>query len=123
MKLVRLLRLRCPFCGEGKLFRGYFDNPGRCGSCGYYFMRETGYFLPHVPIGYAATVFVALGSWPILRYVFRIQSPTLTLSIMVAVALLFGVWVVRYSKAIWLAIDLTLHPPTAEDFTGRGRQP
>jgi len=123
MKLVSLLQLRCPFCGEGKLFRGYFDNPGRCESCGYYFMRESGYFLPHVPIGYAATVFVALGSWPILRYVFRIQSPALTLSIMVAVALVFGVWFVRYSKAVWLAIDLTLHPPTAEDFTGRGRQP
>jgi len=40
---------------------------------------------------------------------------------MVAVALLFGVWFTRYSKAIWLAIDLTLHPPAAEDFDSRGR--
>jgi hypothetical protein len=72
-------------------------------------MRESGYFLPHVPIGYAFTVLASLGSWPILRYVFGIRNATLLLSIMVAVAVL------------WLAIDLTLHPPASEDFESRGR--
>ena len=62
MKLTALLRLRCPICGKGKLFEGYFDSPVRCPSCGYYFMRESGYFLPHVVIGYAFTVLVALGA-------------------------------------------------------------
>jgi len=84
-------------------------------------MRETGYFLPHVAIGYAATVLVALGSWPLLRYVFGIQSGAVTLGIMIAIAVLFGIWFVRYSKALWLAIDLTLHPPASEDFESRGR--
>ena len=121
MRLASLLRLCCPICAKGPLFRGYFDNPERCPACGYYFMRETGYFLPHVAIGYVATVLVALGSWPVLRYVFRIRSPALTLGIMIAVALLFGIWFIRYSKVIWLAIDLTLHPPGAEDFESRGR--
>jgi uncharacterized protein (DUF983 family) len=121
MRLRRLLRLRCPVCGVGKLFRGYFDNPERCSECGYYFMRETGYFLPHVPIGYGATVLLALGCWPVLRYAFGVESATLTLSLMVSVALFFGIWFVRYAKAIWLAIDLTIHPPAAEDFKPRGR--
>ena len=85
-------------------------------------MRETGYFLPHVAIGYVATVLVSLGSWPVLRYVLGIRSPALTLGTMIAVAVFFGVWFTRYSKAIWLAIDLTLHPPDAEDFESRGRQ-
>ena len=121
MKLRSLLRLRCPICGKGKLFNGYFDNPVRCPSCGYFFMRESGYFLPHVPIGYAFTVLVSLGSWPLLRYVIGIQSATLTLTIMVLAAVLFGIWFVRYSKALWLALDLTLHPPASEDFESRGR--
>src|SRR5438132_591116 len=122
MKLGALLRLRCPICGKGKLFRGYFDSPERCASCGYFFMRESGYFLPHVPIGYAFTVLTALGSWPILYYVFRVRNPVVTLSIMIAVAVLFGIWFVRYSKVIWLAIDLTLNPPHSEDFEARGRR-
>jgi uncharacterized protein (DUF983 family) len=101
MRLSRLLQLRCPVCGVAKLFQGYFDNPERCPNCGFYFMRESGYFLPHVAIGYGGTVLVALGSWPVL---------------------VFGIWFVRYSKAIWLAIDLTLNPPSADDFESRGRK-
>jgi hypothetical protein len=84
-------------------------------------MRETGYFLPHVPIGYAFTVLAALAAWAVLYYIGGVRSAALTLSIMVAVAVCFGVWFIRYSKALWLAIDLTLHPPHAEDFESRGR--
>jgi uncharacterized protein (DUF983 family) len=119
---MNLLRLQCPICGTGKLFHGYFDSPERCPGCGYFFMRESGYFLPHVPIGYAFTVLASLGSWPLLRYVFGVRSAAVTLSVMVAVAVIFGVWFIRYSKALWLAIDLTLHPPGAEDFESRGRR-
>jgi hypothetical protein len=121
MKYGALLRLKCPICGKGKLFTGYFDSPERCPSCGYYFMRESGYFLPHVAIGYGFTVLAALGAWPVLYYLFGVRNAALTLGVMVAVALFFGVWFVRYSKALWLALDLTLHPPHAEDFESRGR--
>jgi len=85
-------------------------------------MRESGYFLPHVAIGYGFTVLAALGTWPLLYYVFGVRNAALTLGIMVAVAFFFGVWFVRYSKALWLALDLTLHPPQSEDFEPRGRQ-
>ena len=85
-------------------------------------MREAGYFLPHVPIGYAFTIGASLGTWPILYYVFGARNAAVTLSVMVVVALLFGIWFIRYSKALWLALDLTLHPPHAEDFESRGRQ-
>ena len=84
-------------------------------------MRESGYFLPHVVIGYGFTVLAALGSWPVLYYLVGLRSAVLTLSIMVAVAILFGIWFIRYSKVLWLALDLTLHPPHSEDFEGRGR--
>jgi hypothetical protein len=84
-------------------------------------MRETGYFLPHVAIGYGATVVVALGCWPVMRYLLGIESPAVTLTVMVSVAFLFGIWFVRYSKALWLALDLTIHPPASEDFKSRGR--
>jgi len=122
MKLGALLRLRCPICGKGKLFGGYFESPERCASCGYFFMRESGYFLPHVVIGYAFTVLASLGSWPVVRYAFGIRNAAVTLAIMIAVAVLFGVWFIRYSKALWIALDLTLNPPGSEDFESRGRR-
>ena len=122
MKFGALLRLRCPICGKGKLFRGYFDSPERCPSCGYFFMRESGYFLPHVPIGYGATVAVALGMWPLLRYVFHVRSDAVILGTMVTVGILFGIWFLRYAKMLWLALDLTIHPPRDEDFQSRGRK-
>ena len=122
MKLRALLRLRCPICGKGKLFRGYFDNPERCPSCGYFFMRESGYFLPHVPIGYAFTVVISLGTWPVLYFIFGVRNAAVTLATMITVAVLFGVWFIRYSKALWLALDLKLNPPSSEDFEARGRK-
>jgi hypothetical protein len=41
---------------------------------------------------------------------------------MIAVALGFGIWVIRYAKMLWLAFDLYMHPPVREDFEGRGRE-
>ena len=85
-------------------------------------MRESGYFLPHVAIGYALTVVASLGTWPLLYFIFGVRSAVVTLSLMITVAVLFGIWFIRYSKVLWLAIDLTLHPPASEDFESRGRR-
>src|SRR5262249_59007647 len=108
-------------CGKGELFKGYCDNPERCPKCGYFFMRESRYFLPHVPIGYGFTVLVSLAMWPLLYFVFGVRNAAVTLTVMIAVAVLFGVWFIRYSKALWLALDLKLNPPSSEDFESRGR--
>ena len=86
-------------------------------------MRESGYFLPHVPIGYGFTVLASLGMWPLLYFVFGIRDAAVTLTVMIAVAIVFGVWFIRYSKVLWLALDLKLNPPSSEDFESRGRQP
>jgi hypothetical protein len=59
---------------------------------------------------------------PVTYYLLGIRNAALTLTIMIAVARIFGVWFVRYSKVLWLALDLTLHPPHSEDFEPRGRQ-
>ena len=119
MTLRSILQLRCPVCGEGKLFKSLLDTPEQCPHCKYFFMRETGYFLPHVAIGYAFTVLASLGSWPLLRFALGIENAAVTLTIMVAVAIFFAIWFTRYSKVLWLALDLTFRPPTSEDFQER----
>lgn len=122
MKLQNILRLRCPVCGKGKIFHGYLDTPVSCPDCGFYFMRETGYFLPHAPISYLLIVGAALAVFALLRMVFHVESDAIVLSSMLVFAVSFGVWSNRYTKMIWLAIDLTLNPPTKEDFQERGRR-
>jgi hypothetical protein len=59
--------------------------------------------------------------WPLLYFVFGVRNAAFTLAVMIAVAVIFGVWFIRYSKALWLAIDLKLNPPSSEDFESRGR--
>ena len=120
MNRLALLRLRCPICGNGKLFQGYFDSPDRCPSCGYFFMRESGYYLPHYAIAYPFTAGAALLTWPLLKFV-GVKSDNVILSGMIIVGGLFGLWSIRYAKMIWLVIDLAIHPPSLEDFEQRDR--
>jgi hypothetical protein len=84
-------------------------------------MRETGYFLPHAPISYLSIVFVAFLVWAILYFVFRMESDFVVLATMIGVAAAFALWSNRYTKMVWIVIDLWLHPPTREDFQDRGR--
>lgn len=121
MKLGNILTLRCPVCGKGKIFHGYLDTPERCPECGFYFMRETGYFLPHAPISYLLIVGAAAFMWALLRFVFKVESDAIVLSSIVAFGVAIGFWTNRHSKMMWLLFDLWLHPPTHEDFESRGR--
>ncbi|HUQ39118.1 MAG TPA: DUF983 domain-containing protein, partial [Acidimicrobiales bacterium] len=43
--LGRALLKRCPLCGAGELFTGWFRMKDRCPGCGYRFEREEGFFL------------------------------------------------------------------------------
>ena len=87
MKLSTILSLRCPVCEKGKIFHSYFDTPERCPSCGFYFMRENGYFLPHVAIGYSLIVTVTLSIWPLLKYGLGITSDAILLTTMILTGL------------------------------------
>ena len=57
----RGLRLRCPRCGEGKLFKGLFAMADACSSCGLDFQREQGYYIGAMYINYGMTTLILLG--------------------------------------------------------------
>jgi hypothetical protein len=84
-------------------------------------MRETGYFLPHAPISYLLIVVAAVIVWAFERYVLRVESDAVVLVSITVLPLLFGIWSNRYSKMLWLMLDLWLHPPSRDDFEARGR--
>ena len=119
--LESILRLRCPVCLEGKVFRSLFETHPRCPQCGYYFARESGYFLGSVYFGYGATLFVVLAAWLIAAYVARLESDLTVLAILLVTAIAFPIWFFRYSRMLWMVLDLYLNPPVKEDFQERGR--
>jgi hypothetical protein len=121
LNLRTFLELRCPVCGKAKIFHGYLDTPARCPECGYYFMRETGYWLPHAPISYLLIVVAAVVVWAVERYVLGVESDTIILISIIVLPVLFGFWSNRYTKMMWLMLDLWLHPVSRDDFEPRGR--
>lgn len=99
----RGLRLRCPRCGEGRLFTRFFTMADACSSCGLDFKREQGYYIGAMYINYGVTAAVLLGvSLPLIG---KVPLPNI-LWPLAAFCLLFPIWFFRYSRSLWLAIDL-----------------
>jgi len=109
--LRRALALRCPRCGQGPVFDGWFAMRATCEACGLKYEREQGYFVGAIYLNYAVTAVVSLGGAMAIATWLGL-SPWGE----VGVASIFGVLVplvfFRYSKSLWLGID---HFVTATD--------
>ena len=53
--LWRSIRLRCPSCGEDRVFRGWFRLQPACKQCGLPFKREAGFYLGSIYVNYGLT--------------------------------------------------------------------
>ena len=56
----RGLRLRCPVCGRGKLFRSYLAMNSECSRCGVRFDREAGLWLGSMDINLTISLLLLL---------------------------------------------------------------
>jgi uncharacterized protein (DUF983 family) len=110
--LARGLTRRCPRCGAGRIFARWFHMVDRCPRCDYLFAREDGFFLGAFVINFVVTegslgivlaVLIALeagGGAPVGAIVAAAVAVT------VVVPLVFY----PFSKTVWTAIDLFMHP-------------
>jgi uncharacterized protein (DUF983 family) len=107
--LARGFLKRCPRCGRGHLFTGWFSMREQCPRCGLAFERGEGYWLGAIAVNLGATealfgaMFVAIivATWPNVPWVW----PTIAgiaLNIVVPIAFY------PFSKTIFVAIDLLL---------------
>lgn len=109
--ISRALRRRCPWCGGGGIFRGWFQLREVCPRCGLKFEREPGYWVGAVTFNTAFGVAVFLGSlgsfllltWPEVPWSW-ITPVTGGLAV---AAVVLGY---PYVKLLWVAYDLRLHP-------------
>ncbi len=114
----RALRLRCPLCGQGKLFRGWFSMHSHCPHCGVTLEREPGFYLGSIYFNYGLTALICTVLYMSLMFNRRVeqwQLVTLTLTI----ALLFPIWFFRYARSLWLGFDQYMDPRQGEAGTGR----
>ena len=58
--MLRGLRLLCPRCGRGRIFRGWFAMNERCAACGRKFDRAPGYMLGSIYINYGVTALLVV---------------------------------------------------------------
>jgi uncharacterized protein (DUF983 family) len=90
--ISRALRLRCPLCGTGQLFRTWFKMKPACAHCRLKFEREPGYYLGSIYINYGLTaVLMTLGY--MLGVVFKWAAP---------------------STLLWTGVRVHDHVPTAD---------
>ena len=107
--LRRALRLRCPVCGEGKCFAGWTMH-ATCPACGFPFEREPGYWTNAVTLNFMTTGGAAMLLVGPLAYSGLPVLAVLALGLLLATLLPLVCF--RHIKALWLAIDLRIRPPT-----------
>ena len=119
---TRVLKLRCPRCGQGKLFRSFFLRAEQCEHCEWRYEREEGYWVGgsevHMFASYGLSVVIFM---PLLI----VLGPTPTVQ---ACAILghiaCSLLMFRYSRSIFIGIDYFLDPgpPASEDDDGEGNE-
>ncbi|HYB53454.1 MAG TPA: DUF983 domain-containing protein [Thermoanaerobaculia bacterium] len=96
----RGLRLRCPVCGQGKLFRTYFRMHERCSRCGVAFAREHGQWVGSLDINTLLTALVLMAGvgfgplWPLKT----------SLIVWCSAAVVLPIATFRFSRGLWTAI-------------------
>lgn len=112
--LGRGLLKRCPICGAGKLFTGWFRMKERCPGCDYVFEREEGFFLGAyvINLGFAQAMVLLLAVVPLIVRLAGDPDASIAPFIVggiigaVVAPMIFYPW----SKTIWTAFDLMLRP-------------
>lgn len=102
--LARALRLRCPTCGTGRLFRGWFRMHDACGSCDATFKREQGFYLGSIYINYGITVIITGAAYALLLLGLG-WTHEAALAVCLGIAVAFPVWFFRYARSLLLALD------------------
>jgi uncharacterized protein (DUF983 family) len=98
--LGRGMRLLCPVCGKGKLFKNFFVMNMQCGCCGVSFFREHGQWVGSLDINTLVTALILMigaGFGPL-------WSLKTSLIVWCSAAVLVPLATFRFSKGLWTAI-------------------
>jgi uncharacterized protein (DUF983 family) len=108
----RGLRLRCPRCGDGRLYKTFFRMNRECNVCGLGYYRESGYYVGAMMINYGITAALVLAVYLISRLMPEIwhASPELKIATWMCAAIIVSLLLVRTTRGLWLAFDYWVEP-------------
>jgi len=111
--LANALRLRCPRCRQGRVFRGWPNRIfPRCPLCGLSYFRESGYYLGGMILTYVFTSLVLVASYLLALFfpIPRPASPGTELALWISFAVLLTLLFVRPAYSLWLSLDFWIAP-------------
>jgi uncharacterized protein (DUF983 family) len=115
--LKRGLRLRCPCCGRGPLYRRVLRMYHDCPLCGLRYYREPGYYVGAMIVNYGVTAFFMIAIYLVsllLPDFWHVTTGTKIIVWMLAAALV-SLALVPHARSLWLAVDYWIEPwPPAE---------
>ncbi len=110
-KAYSILRFRCPFCHEGKLFknlnpyalRQLYEMPEECEQCGQDFQLEPGFYWGGMYISYVIAAFLLCIVFVLLLFVIGLGFRT---SEIITISITFVLWpiIFRVSRSIWINV-------------------
>lgn len=103
------LRLRCPRCGNGRLYGKPFRMNENCFHCGLKFEREQGYFIGAIYINYAATVAIAVPGFFLLDAFTKITIDQ-QLAFWIPFSVIFPLLFFHHARSLWLVLDHLVNP-------------
>lgn len=119
--ISRGVRLRCPACGRGRLFRGLFRMNVRCSECDFCFERAPGYFLGSTYINYGVTAMTTTMSYVLLHFGLGWANEVL-LPGLVLFCLVFPLVFFRFARSLWLSLDCCFDRVGAMEAMSASRQ-
>lgn len=120
----RALRLLCPRCGKGRLFRGWITMYPECPCCHLRYERAPGYFLGSTYVNYGFIALTMTVMYMGLHFGADISNEMLA-GPLIAYCVFFPVILFRYARSWWLAMDCYLDPDSfaeSEDYMVRGAE-
>jgi uncharacterized protein (DUF983 family) len=104
-KLWGMLRLKCPRCCQGSLFRGWFTMNDPCPTCGLVLQREPGYFLGAMYVSYGIASVLLIGGFFLAGAFLPGWSDYALLGLVVLFYLPLVPKVFQYSRACWIYFE------------------
>ena len=104
---------RCPRCGGGRIYQGWFKMKDRCPTCGYKFEREPGFFVGAYLINFAVTeglLFVVIMGYIVWKNANSSAGLLVPILVGLAFAVVAPIVFYPFSRTIWSAIDLAMTP-------------
>ncbi len=120
--MSRALRLRCPRCGVGQLFRGWFTMHRHCPQCGFLYERDPGFFLGSTYLNYGFTSLSLTALYMILHFGYGWSNEVLAIPLLAWCAIV-PLIVFRYARAWWLSMDSFLDSTGFQEPRGEAGDP